>query len=459
MSLQNRDLDNLFLHIFFHPQQYPGNFCPLLRLLLYSELCSQFYLNRIHLIIGIHAVTTKSGKQSNPLKQFQQQIWNIIPITVTLALTFVAVSILLILFGVNPIAAFQAMWDGAFGSQNTTAETLVKATPILFVAIGITIAFRGGVINIGGEGQMIAGALATIAITLAIGERIGGFVIPIALFAGFFAGGVYGAIAGVLKAYFDVNEILSTIMMNQIMVQLMNFLLNGVLLDPESGVFNHIPKTARVADIARLPRLAFNFAAFDLFGLQIGPFHLFDRTRLHWGFIIAVVLAIIVYVLLWRTTIGYRIRAVGLNMRASRYAGISVERQMVLSMFLAGGFAGLAGAVQVLGLNYLLQTDGSPAGFTGNAGFNGIVAALFGYLNPIGAVFSSVFFGGLLIGAQQMQRELGVPASMITAINGLIVIFVVSSQIFVTIARQRQRIEDISDAEPDVETAEEGVTS
>lgn len=393
---------------------------------------------------------TTSRSAFNPLKEIQLRVWHLVPFMVTLALAFLAVSILLLLFGVNPIVAFQAMWDGAFGSQNTTAETLVKATPILFVAIGITIAFRGGVVNIGGEGQMIAGALAGVAITLAIGESIGFFVVPIALLTGFFAGGIYGAIAGVLKAYFDVNEILSTIMMNQIMVQLMNFLLNGILLDPEAGVLNNIPKTARISEVAQLPRLSVVF----------GSFQLFDRTRLHWGFVIAVVLAIIVYVLLWHTTIGYRIRAVGLNIRASRYAGIPVERQIVLSMFLAGGFAGLAGVVQVLGLNYRLQTDGSPTGFTGNAGFNGIVAALFGYLNPVGAIFSSVFFGGLLIGAQQMQRELGVPASMITAINGLIVIFVVSSQIFVKIARRRQMTDALPEAEPILETSvEDGMTT
>lgn len=214
-------------------------------------------------------------------------------------------------------------------------------------------------------------------------------------------------------------------MLNQIAVQSMNFLLKGPMLDPETSGLNHIPKTARIEAVAQIPRLAI--------------FELFDRTRLHYGLIIAIGIGIIVYILLWHTTIGYRIRAVGLNQRASRYAGISVERNMVLSMFLAGGMAGLAGAVQVLGMSYRLQTDGSPAGFTANAGFNGIVAALFGGLNPIGAIPASTFFGGLLVGAQKMQREVGIPASMITAINGLIVVFVVSSQIFI-LRRTRRRV-------------------
>ncbi len=387
-------------------------------------------------------MTSKIEKSSSLFESVRLRFWYLVPFLLSLILAFLAVAILLLLFDANPLSAFQAMWTGAFGSENTTAETLVKATPILFVAIGITIAFRGGVINIGGEGQMIAGALAGVAVTLAIGERIGVLVVPVALLTGFLAGGFYGAIAGFLKAYFDVNEILSTIMMNQIMVQLMNFLLNGIMLDPESGGLNNIPKTARIVPLAQLSRLSVNF----------GSLEIFDRTRLHTGFIIAIVLAIIVYIMLWHTTIGYRIRAVGLNTRASRYAGIPVERQMVLSMFLAGGFAGLAGVVQVLGLNYRLQTDGSAAGFTANAGFNGIVAALFGYLNPIGAIFSSIFFGGLLVGAQQMQRELGVPASMITAINGLIVIFVVSSQFFVRRAQRQQKADQSTSFEQDIES-------
>jgi len=188
-----------------------------------------------------------------------------------------------------------------------------------------------------------------------------------------------------------------------------------------------------------LPRLSIGLPEFFVqpLGLLTDPV-LFDRTRLHYGLIIAVVLAVLTYIFLWRTTLGYRIRAVGYNERAARYAGISVRRQTVLAMFLAGGFAGLAGVVQVLGLQYRLQTDGSPAGFTASAGFNGIVAALFGGLNPLGAIPASAFFGGLLVGAQKMQRELGVPAALITAVNGLIVVFVVSSQLFIRRRAQRR---------------------
>jgi len=372
------------------------------------------------------------------------RLLDLFPVLIAFLAALLVSAILLLALNANPFEAYTAMINGAFGTANATAETLVKAIPILFVAIGITMAFRGGVINIGGEGQMIAGALGGTAVTLVVGESLGVLVIPLALLAAFITGGLYGGLAGYLKAYFDVNEILSTIMLNQIAVQLMNYLLNGPMLDPETVGINHIPKTARIAEIAQLPRLTF----------PLPDMLLFDRTRLHWGLIIAILLAFVTYILLWYTIVGFRIRVVGQSERAARYAGISVKRQMVLSMFLAGGAAGLAGVVQVLGLQYRLQTDGSPAGFTANAGFNGIVGALFGGLNPIGAIPASVLFGSLLVGAQKMQREMGVSASLITAINGIIVVFVVSSQIFRQ-RRQRQRdLAGLKEVEmPEVKTA------
>jgi general nucleoside transport system permease protein len=358
------------------------------------------------------------------------RLFDLLPPAISLLAALAVASILLIALNANVTDAYIALITGAFGTENATAETLVKAIPVLFVGIGICVAFRANVINIGGEGQMIAGAVAGVAVALAFGGQMAPFLVVIlSLIAGFIAGALYGGLAGFLKAYFNVNEILSTIMLNQVAVQMMNFLLNGPLLDPTEAGTNHIPKTARILAEIQLPRLTIGWAE----GVE-----LFARTRLHYGLLIAVLLAVVMYVLLWHTPLGYRIRAVGFNERASRYAGIPVRRQVVLAMFLAGGCAGLAGVVQVLGLQYRLQTDGSPAGFTANAGFNGIVAALFGGLNPFGAIPASIFFGGLLVGAQNMQRDIGVPASLITAVNGIIVVFAVSSQVFVRQRRQRR---------------------
>jgi simple sugar transport system permease protein len=343
------------------------------------------------------------------------------PVLATLAALLVGAVVLLVL-RVNPLTAYGALWEGAFGSTNSLAETLVKATPLLLVGLGICIAFRGNVINIGGEGQMVVGALLAVLIGLNLEDWPGWAAITLALLGGFVGGAVWGGIAGVLKAYFGVNEILSTIMMNAIAVQAMNGLLRGPMIDPsQAELASKIPQTARLSEAYQLPRLI--------------------PTRLHLGAGIAVVLAIMVYILLWRTTLGYRIRAVGQSAFASRYAGISVRRHIVLALLFSGAFAGLAGATQIFGVNYRMITDGSATGFTGSAGFNGIVAALFGQLHPIGTIPASILFGALLVGANKMQRVVQVPSALIIALNGLVVVFVVSSEIWRQ-RRQRRRLRD-----------------
>src|SRR5690606_41547352 len=184
----------------------------------------------------------------------------------------------------------------------------------------------------------------------------------------------------------------------------------------QARLASKFPRSRLWLDIFQLPRLV--------------------PSRLHLGALIAVVLAVLVYIVLWRTTLGYRIRAVGQNPNASRYAGINVPRYMVLALLLSGAFAGLAGAVQVYGVNYRMITDGSASGFTGSAGFNGIVAALFGQLHPLLFFLASILFGALLVGANKMQRMVQVPSALVIALNGLVVVFVVSSEI---IRRRRQR--------------------
>jgi ABC-type uncharacterized transport system permease subunit len=343
----------------------------------------------------------------------------LLPVFATVAALLVG-AIMLLFLKVNPIEAYRALWDGAFGTANALAETLVKATPLLLVGLGICISFRGDVINIGGEGQMIVGALLATWVGLTFTNLPGWLMIILAMLAGFLGGAIWGGLPGILKAYFRVNEILSTVMMNAIAVQLMNFLLRDAMIDPsQAELASKIPQTARLLEVFHLPRLA--------------------PTRLHLGALIAVVLAVLVYILLWRTVLGYRIRAVGQNPNASRYAGIKVPRYIVLALLLSGAFAGLAGATQVFGVNYRMITDGSASGFTGGAGFNGIVAALFGQLHPLWSVPASILFGALLVGANSMQRVVQVPSALITAMNGLVVVFVVSSEIWRQ-RRQRRRL-------------------
>lgn len=362
--------------------------------------------------------------QSASTRRFLSGSWlgPLIPFLATLA-AFLVGGVLLLILGVNPIEAYSAMIKGAIGSPNALADTIVKATPLMLVGVGICVAFRGGMINIGGEGQMILGGLAATVAALAFPDWPAWAIIPFALLLGFLAGAFWGFIPGALKAYMNVNEILTTIMLNAIAVQLMNFLLSGPLMDPiqiTQGSF--IPQTARFSTATDLPRLV--------------------PTRLHAGILLAILVAILVWVLLWRTTIGFRIRAVGLSQPASRRAGIRVSRYAMLAMVISGALAGLAGAVQVLGVNHRMFTDGSATGFTGGAGFNGIVAALFGQLHPLGTIPASIFFGAMIVGANQMQRAVQVPSALITVLNGLLVIFVVSSEIFrKRLARRREMLE------------------
>jgi general nucleoside transport system permease protein len=310
-------------------------------------------------------------------------------------------ALMLLALKVNPLTAYAALWNGAVGTKFGLTQTLVKATPLLLVGAGICIAFRASVINIGGEGQIIVGALVGTWIPLSFPLMSGWALVPLTCGLGFLAGAVWGFIPGILKARLRVNEILSTIMMNAIALQLMNLLLQGALMDPAG-----IARGTFLAQSAQLPK-------------QAWLARLMPPTLLHSGAIIALVLAVLAWILLWKTTIGYCIRAVGLNPNASRYSGIKVPFYQALSLTLAGGFAGLAGAIEVIGVQHRLMD-----GLTNGYGFTGIVAALLGGLHPLGLIPASVVFGGLLVGADKMQRAVQVPSSLVTAILGVIVLFV-----------------------------------
>ncbi len=352
-------------------------------------------------------------------------------------------AIILLLLDKNPFEAYQVLVLGAFTNKNGLADTLVKAVPLLLVGLGIVIAFRANVINIGAEGQIIAGAMLTTFLALQLGEVLPSFVvITVCLLAGALMGGLWAAIPGYLKARLGVNEILSTVMMNQIAIQISYYLLRGPMIDPAELIAGtNIPHSARLPKPTDLPRftdiakwLGFSESAKDLgltgfggelYGLLVEP------TRLHIGLILAVIMGILVYIFLWRTTVGYRIRAVGLNPSASRYAGINVPGYVILSLGLSGAFAGLAGAVEILGLHHRMF---EPTAVSAGYGFSGIVAALFGKLHPLGAIPSSILFGGLLVGGDKMQRAMQIPQVLVTALLGLVVLFVVSSDIW---SRQR----------------------
>jgi len=307
----------------------------------------------------------------------------------------------------NPMKAYGVMFTGPFSSKFGISETLVRATPLLLVGLGIVVSFRSGILNIGGEGQILIGAVTASAAATLFFQWPGVFLLPLVLLAGCAGGALWGGIAGWLKARLSVNEILSTVMLNQIAAQIYIFLIRGPLIDPQELLYGtRAPQTALMPETLWLYRLM-------------------PGTRLHTGLILSVLLAVLVYVLLWRTTIGYRMRAVGAGPEAARYGGIRVEFYLVLAMALAGAFAGLAGTIEVLGVHHR-ALEGISAGY----GFSGIVAALFGRLHPLGTIPAAVLFGALILGADMMQRAVHIPAAIVMAVQGLVILFVVSSDIF-----------------------------
>jgi simple sugar transport system permease protein len=349
--------------------------------------------------------------------------WFALPASAIAALLVGAVMIAAL--GANPIDGYHALISGAFGGSYALGSTAVKAVPLLLVGVGICIAFRANVFNIGGEGQIAMGGLAGTATALVLPNLPAPVLIPLVLLAGALGGGAWGAIPGAFKAYFNVNEILSTIMLNLVAVQLMNYLLAGPMVDHSAGtVGGLIPQTRLLPKSSWLPILVPN-------------------TQLHLGVVIAVLVAVGAYVLLWRTGFGFRVRAVGLSRDAATYAGMPVRRTITLAMTLSGGMCGLAGSMLVFGsISHRMVTDGSLTGFTGSAGFNGIVVALFGGLNPLWTIVSAFIFAGLLVGGTAMQVVTNVPSDLIVALNGLVVVFVVSLEY----VRRRARAEQSAEA-------------
>ncbi len=315
-------------------------------------------------------------------------------------------AVLLTAFGASPIEGYEAMLRGGFGGSNQIADTLIKATPLMLVGVGICIAFRAGVINIGGEGQIIAGALASTSLALLIPATPRIILVPLVILAGGVGGAIWGAIPGALKAYYGVNEILSTIMMNIIAANFMSFLLQSILI--EEGPIK-IQQTERLTENADLPLLT-------------------SGTRLNLGIVIALLVAVGGYFLLFRSTLGVRLRAVGHNAHASLYAAMPVQKSIVSALAISGACAGVAGAVLVFGSeSHRLIGEGGASAFTQSAGFNGIVTALFGGLHPLWTIPASFLFGGMLTGGIELQRTVQVPSALIIALNGIVVVFVVGS--------------------------------
>ncbi|MDI6638623.1 MAG: ABC transporter permease [Bacillota bacterium] len=343
---------------------------------------------------------TKGPMERRTLLQREETRELFIPV-VAVALALVLGAVLVKLGGKSPVAAYSALVRGAFGGVGNLAETLINVTPLIFTGLAVAFSFRCGLFNIGAEGQLIMGQVASAWVGFAL-TGLPAFVhMPLALVAGVAAGAAWGAVPGYLKARLGVHEVINTIMMNYIALYLSHYLVIGPLKAP-----GPLPVTPTIAPAARLWRFL-------------------PPTRLHLGVVLAVAAVWLVYYVLFRTTLGYEIRAVGQNPEAARYGGISVRRNIVLAMVISGGLAGAAGAVQVLGLQYKFLDIFSFTGY----GFDGIAVALLGRNHPLGVLAAACLFGTLARGAILMQSIARIPKEIIGIVQATIVLFVAADGI------------------------------
>ncbi len=336
----------------------------------------------------------------------------IIPVAaVVLALLIGA--IILLISGANPIQAYAALFQGAFGSMTALGRTLEKATPLVFSGLAVAFAFKAGLFNIGAQGQLLFGAITAAAIGFGLEGLPMIIHAPLALLGGALAGALYGAIPGALKVYTGAHEVITTIMLNYIAINITDYLADGPWKDTSPG--NVVARTPAIQDAARIP--------------AIGSIPL--------GFFLAVLAAIVVWWILSRTTLGFDIRTVGLNPSAARYAGIRVAFTIILTMVISGALAGMGGAVETQGVVGRYQP-----GFNAGLGFDGITVALLGKTSPFGVIPAAILVGAMKAGSANMQFTAGVPKEITDVIQALMLFFVAADVIVRKLLRMREATDE-----------------
>lgn len=316
-------------------------------------------------------------------------------------------ALLILIAGRDPLTAYRAMAQGALGGTRQITETILKATPLLLVGLGLTVAFRTRVWNIGGEGQYYMGALMGGMVALYLPNLPRLLLLLAMIAAGIIGGMLWALIPAYLKIKRGMNEIISTLMLNYIAILLMQYLARGPLQEPGG----YLPESAQFVRAARLPNLL--------------------GGRVHAGVLIALLLVPLVYGLLWGTPLGFKLRAVGSRDSVARYAGYRVERLILFALLFSGALAGLAGLIEVSTLHTRLKGD-----ISGGYGFSGILVALLGRLHPAGVAVASVFFAALIIGAQSMHVLSGLPETLADAIQAVVVLSVLATDALV----RRERV-------------------
>ena len=327
---------------------------------------------------------------------------------------FVVGAVIVAVTGTNPVDAYQGLLCGGFGlacagGENSALQisnTIVYLTPLIMTGVAVALPFRAGLFNIGAEGQLLVGSVACTVIGIKLGSWPAPILLPLALLGGMLAGAAWAGIAGVLKAMIGAHEVVTTIMLNYIAQWLVRYLIIGGPLQAPNG-FSASPPIAKNAQLATI--LAPD-TGLVIFGLPAGVY------RVHYGIFIAVIAAAVFAFLIWRTSLGYEIRAIGQSQRAARYAGVNVRRTIIVTMLIAGAFSGLAGAVQIAGVDHGL-TDKY---FNDTTGFDAIAVALLGLGSAVGIVLASILFGALHAGGAVMQSDAGISSSLVQILQALI---------------------------------------
>ena len=354
-------------------------------------------------------------------------------IAVTFALLVGAIVILLI--GEDPIFVYKTLFSNAIGNRDGWGNVLFRATPLIFTGLTVAFAFRCGLFNIGGEGQMYIGTFLATWVGFTFTNLPAFILLPLCILTAAAGGALWAAVPGILKAKTGVHEVIVTIMMNWIASSLTFFLVLKFKAAPTeamvaAGVKQMIPHTSEIAQAARLPRL-YNILKF----LNI-DFPAYNQVNV--SFFIAIGVAILAYYILWKTNLGYEIRAVGYSPLAAEYGGISVAKNIILAMMISGAFAGLVGTNEVMGFKYRWRQEL----FTG-LGFNGIAVALLGKNHPLGVVLAAILFGILNYGGAivNIYTEGRIPRELIMVLQAVIVIFVViSDEVVKRLIRQRRKV-------------------
>lgn len=323
----------------------------------------------------------------------------VVPI-VSIILALVLGAIFLFISGYDPGAAYSMLFKSAFTTSYGLTESVVKAIPLMLCGLGVSLAFRMQLWNIGAEGQLYMGAFASAGVALYCPGLPAPVLIPLMLLAGFLAGAIWGLLPAIPRAYLKVNETITTLLMNYIAILWVDYLVYGPWRDPDGFNF---PLTAPFTPAAILPALG--------------------STRIHLGLLFAVIAAVIVHVLIRRTKWGYEVRVIGESPKAARYAGINIAKNICLVMFLSGGLAGIAGMSEVSGIAGRLQHGLSPG-----YGYTAIIVAWLARLHPATLALVSFLFGGLLVGGYASQLA-GLPAAIVNMLQGAILFFVLGGQI------------------------------